>query len=63
MCSSAPKPPPVQPPVQPPVIVEKAPEVKAGGDTTGSNKKKKVASRDLRVPLGGTSKPSSGVGV
>ncbi len=62
MCSSAPKPPPPQPPAQPPVIVEKAPEVKTGsGDAT--NKKKKVAGRDLRVPLGGGSKQTSGVGV
>jgi hypothetical protein len=63
MCSSAPKPPPVQPPVQPPVIVEKTPEVKAGGDTTGDKKRKKVASKNLRVPLGGSKSPSSGVGV
>ncbi len=63
MCSSAPSPPAIQPPVQPPVIIEKAPEVKAGGDTGSNTKKKKVASRDLRVPLGGTKTPSSGVGV
>jgi len=63
MCSSAPKPPPPQPPVQPPVIVEKTPEVKAGGDPSEAKKRKTVASKNLRVPLGGAKSPSSGVGV
>ena len=63
MCGSAPKAPkPIQPPSQPPVIVEKAPEVKQGAETS-ETKRKKVASKDLRVPLGAGKKPASGVGV
>jgi hypothetical protein len=64
MCTSAPKPPPAQPPPsQPPVIVESTPEVKTGGSTGDSKKRKKVASKNLRVPISGTKTPSSGVGV
>jgi hypothetical protein len=63
MCGSAPKPPPVQPPPsQPPPIVTSTPEVKTGGDPTDINKRKKVASKNLRVPLGTSKVSSSGLG-
>lgn len=65
MCGSSPKPPPppvIQPPSQPPPIVTSTPDVKTGGNTADTSKRKKVASKNLRVPLGSSKVSSSGLG-